>query len=67
MHDDTAFVLMAFQRERRDRAGKLRALLQDEKQLHLALQDAEPAVEAVRAAGIPVVHMGLRFQPGYAE
>lgn len=67
MRDGTAFVLIEFQREWLDRAGKLCSLLQDEEHLHLALQGAEEAVEAARAEGVPVVHVGLRFQPGYAE
>jgi biuret amidohydrolase len=67
MRDATALVLIEFQREWLDRAGKLGSLLQDEEQLHLALQGAARAVEAARAEGIPVVHAGLRFQPGYIE
>lgn len=70
MRDNTrnsALVLVEYQHEWLDPAGKLRFLMADAAQFERSLACSAQALAAARAAGMPVVHMGLRFAPDYRE
>lgn len=62
-----ALVLIECQREWLDEAGTLNEMLHDRAQFATALDGAKRATAAARAAGTPVVHCGLRFEPGHPE
>jgi nicotinamidase-related amidase len=63
----SALVLIEYQRDWLDPDGKLRPLLEDEQLLRTSLERSQVALEAARKAGMVIVHVGLRFAPGYPE
>lgn len=63
----SALVLVEYQHEWLDPAGKLRHLMGDPIQFEGSLARSATALAAARAAGMAVVHMGLRFAPDYRE
>ncbi|MDX2242170.1 MAG: cysteine hydrolase [Leptolyngbyaceae cyanobacterium bins.302] len=67
MIKQSALVLIEFQREWLDEDGKINPLMQDRKQFQVAIAAAKQALEAARQAGMPIVHCGLKFQPGHPE
>jgi biuret amidohydrolase len=67
MTEQSALVLIEFQREWLDEDGKIHHLMQDKEQFQAAIASAKQAVEAARQAGMPVIHCGLKFQPGHPE
>jgi biuret amidohydrolase len=62
-----ALVLIEFQNEWLDPAGKLRFLLKDLPQFDTSVRHAETALAAARKAGMKVVHMGLHLYPDHRE
>jgi nicotinamidase-related amidase len=62
-----ALILIEFQREWLDEDGKINKLMEDKQQFQAAIEGAKQAVSAARRHGMPVVHVGLRFQKGYPE
>jgi len=65
--ENSALILIEFQREWLGEGGKLCHLMEDEDQLESAIEGAKKGVAAARQQGLPVVHCGLRFQKGYPE
>jgi Amidases related to nicotinamidase len=64
---NSALVLIEFQKEWLNSDGKIRHLMQDAEQFQSAIEEAKKAVAVARQHGMPIVHCGLRFQPGYPE
>ena len=67
MRQDSALVLIEYQNEWLDPAGKLRFLLQDLPQFDAALNASKVALASARSAGMRVVHMGLHLSPDHRE
>jgi nicotinamidase-related amidase len=63
----SALVLIEYQRDWLDSDGKLRHLLEDEQLLNTSVERSKVALQAARQAGMTIVHVGLRFAPGYPE
>lgn len=62
-----ALLLIEFQNEWLAADGKLNGLLQDRAQLADAVAAGTRLLDAARATGLPVIHSGLRFEPGHPE
>jgi nicotinamidase-related amidase len=62
-----ALVLIEFQNEWLAEDGTLRFLMEDEAQFHSAIEAGRQALEVARRHNMPIVHVGLRFKPGYPE
>ena len=65
--DHCALVLIEYQGEWLDADGKLNKLMQDRKLFADSVEQSRRALEAARRAGMRIVHVGLRFSPGYPE
>lgn len=64
----SALILIETQNEWMHPEGKLyKALVQDKEMMHRSIANIEKALAWARANGIEVIHVGLRFQPGYPE
>jgi Isochorismatase family len=59
--EDSALILIEFQREWLDEDGKLFFLMQDQEQFQSAIQAAKQLLEAARQSEIKIVHCGLSF------
>ncbi|MTJ79472.1 MAG: cysteine hydrolase [Telmatospirillum sp.] len=66
-HSSSALVLIEYQHDWLTPDGKLFHLIEDEDLRSSSLARSRNALEAARAAGVRVVHAGLRFQTGYPE
>jgi nicotinamidase-related amidase len=64
---DRALILIEFQREWLDPAGKIHHLMADRAQFDAAVASGARVLEAARADGWPVVHVGLRYAQGHPE
>ena len=62
-----ALVMIEFQREWLDVDGKLGGMMQDRAQFEAAITGGQRALEAARANGLTVAHVGYSFSPGYPE
>ncbi|MGN6222943.1 cysteine hydrolase [Pseudoxanthomonas sp.] len=62
-----AVLLIEFQNEWLAPDGKLNGLVQDRAQLADAVAAGTRLLDAARASGVPVIHSGLRFDPGHPE
>ncbi|EFL49848.1 isochorismatase hydrolase [Solidesulfovibrio fructosivorans JJ]] len=62
-----ALALVEYQGEWLDADGKLNKLMQDRTLFTDSVEQSERALEAARRAGMHIVHVGLRFSPGYPE
>lgn len=62
-----ALVLIETQNEWLLPEGKLNRLITDRELLDTSIAAIDKALRAARSARMPVIHAGLRFQPGYAE
>jgi nicotinamidase-related amidase len=62
-----ALVMIEFQNEWLDGAGRLNGLFQDRSLLADAVGNAAKALAAARSAKIPVVHTAMGFSPDYRE
>jgi len=67
MTKKTALVLIEYQREWLDRAGKLRFLLQDPEQFDLSVERSKVALKLARDAGMLIAHVGLHFSADHRE
>jgi biuret amidohydrolase len=65
--EDSALILIEFQREWLDEDGKLFFLMQDQEKFQSAIEAAKRMLEAVRQSEIKIVHCGLNFQSAYPE
>lgn len=65
--DRCALVLIEYQGEWLNEDGKINRLMQDRQLFADSLEHSRQALEAARRAGIRIVHVGLRFSPGYPE
>lgn len=63
----SALVLVEFQRDWLDPRGTLRQVVTEPQVMDEAARRSEAALAAARAAGIRVIHVGIRFAPGHAE
>ena len=63
----SALVLIEYQREWLDTQGKLHSLFDNKELFRASLSNSAMALDAARKAGMKVVHVGLRFAPGYPE
>jgi nicotinamidase-related amidase len=63
----SALVLIEYQRDWLDQDGKLHRLLEDEQLARTSVERSKTALDAARRAGLTIVHVGLRFAPGYPE
>lgn len=63
----SALVLIEYQREWLDAQGKLHSHFENKELLRASLANSALALAAARRAGIKIVHVGLRFTPGYPE
>lgn len=63
----TALLLIEFQNEWLAADGKLNGLVQDRAQLADAVTAGAHLLDAARTAGLPIIHSGLRFEPGHPE
>lgn len=63
----SALVMIEFQREWLDADGKLGGMIQDRAQFEAAVTGGRRALEAARASGLSVAHVGYSFSPGYPE
>jgi nicotinamidase-related amidase len=62
-----ALVLIEFQREWLDPAGKINHLMADREQFDAAVGNGARALAAARLGGWPVIHVGLRYAQGHPE
>ncbi|WP_374008247.1 isochorismatase family protein [Delftia lacustris] len=62
-----ALVMIEFVNEWLAPDGKLRGLIKDERQFALSQEAGKQALEAARAAGMPVIHATLQLSPDYRE
>lgn len=65
--DRSALVLIEYQGEWLNADGKLNQLMQDRKLFADSVEESKRALDAARRAGMRIVHVGLRFSPGYPE
>lgn len=66
--EKSALILIETQNEWMHPNGKLnKALLKDKEMMQNSIENIEKAVAFARKEGIPVVHVGLRFEKGYPE
>jgi len=65
--DRAALVMIEFQNEWLAEDGGLRFLIEDEAEFEAAVDGGREALASAREAGMPVVHVGLRFSEGYPE
>lgn len=63
----SALVLIEFQHEWLDEAGKIHHLMEDKQLLQRTVIKAEQALEAARKADVAVIHVGLSFAEGHPE
>ena len=62
-----ALLLIEFQEEWLNPAGKLYPRVDDPKRLKASIQQAKKALKHAREPGYLIAHSGLSFQSGYAE
>jgi len=62
-----ALILVEYQNEWLSPQGKLNRLMQDRTQFERSIAASVDALDAARAAGMPVIHMGLRFATDHRE
>lgn len=67
MIEQSALILIEFQREWLDEDGKINHLMQDREQFYSAIATAKQTLETARQRKMRVVHCGLSFQAGYPE
>lgn len=66
--EKSAIILIETQNEWMHPNGKLnKALVKDKKMMQTSIKNIEKLVAFARKKGIPVVHVGLRFEKGYPE
>ena len=65
--NQSALILIEFQREWLDKNGKIHRRIEDTEQFEQAMNNAEKALAFARNLKMPVIHCGLRFQDGYPE
>lgn len=66
--EKSALILIETQNEWMHPDGKLnKALVKDKEMMQNSIENIEKAVAFAREKGIPVVHVGLRFEKGYPE
>lgn len=65
--DRCALVLIEYQGEWLNDNGKINKLMQDRQLFADSLEQSRLALDAARRAGMRIVHVGLRFSPGYPE
>lgn len=64
----SAILMIETQNEWMHPEGKLnQSLVQDKEMLQRSITNIEKVVDFARANGIPLLHIGLRFQPNYPE
>ena len=63
----TAVLVIEFQREWMDEDGKLNHLMEDRPQFEASKTGGKDLLKLARAAGLTVIHSGLRFTEGHAE
>ncbi|PRC95080.1 cysteine hydrolase [Solimicrobium silvestre] len=63
----TALVLIEYQDEWLAPGGKLNALMQDRSQFTDATLTSQRLIAGARAQGLPIIHVGLKFNVGYPE
>lgn len=63
----TALILVEYQNEWLSPQGKLNSLMKDRAQFERAIAASGEALNAARAAGLQVIHMGLRFSADHRE
>jgi nicotinamidase-related amidase len=67
MRPDSALVLVEYQNEWLDPNGKLRFLLKDIAAFDRSVEASRQVLEAARASGMKIVHMGLHLYPDHRE
>ena len=67
MRKDAALVLIEYQNEWLDPAGKLRFLLKDLDHFERSVEASRQALDAARKAGMRIAHMGLHLYPDHRE
>lgn len=67
MLQQSALLLVEFQKEWLNPEGKLAHLFQDKMQMEESVKNAVRITEAARMAGISIVHSGLSFSENYTE
>lgn len=63
----SALVLIECQNEWLSPQGKLQRLIEDKESFDQSARNIEKALQYARSTGMPVAHVGLRFQKGYPE
>ena len=65
--DETAIVLIEFQKEWLEPDGKINRLMEDRRQFDEAVEGGRKLLALGRERGMKVIHCGLRFQQGHPE